>query len=223
MTENNLLENLGRLGFPLLEVRPDLDVNKTLAEVVAGRDMRLWEGFPVLLVNGAEEYSFDYDQVLALLQTEEERQIFHALVLMSLAMYQYYHLAFVWMNQLKADFQEEDLQQVKKMREALVHDRAVEAGKTLFDSSRLKTMFNRYFEENNEKARQLKERHEELSLEFALSRLFSPKQKELFKKKLAGEMLTKTEKEYYSRTVKKKVAALANPELHRLAQKLMDY
>jgi hypothetical protein len=33
----------------------------------------------------------------------------------------------------------------------------------------------------------------------------------------------KTEKEYYSRTVRKKVAALANPELHRLAQKLMDY
>ena len=47
--------------------------------------------------------------------------------------------------------------------------------------------------------------------------------KELFKKKLNGERLTKTEKEYYSRTVKKKVSALANPELHRFAQKLMDY
>ncbi len=59
---------------------------------------------------------------------------------------------------------------------------------------------NRYcagFKQDAEKARQLKERHEELSLEFALSRLFSPKQKELFKKKLAGELLTKTEKEYY--------------------------
>jgi hypothetical protein len=52
---------------------------------------------------------------------------------------------------------------------------------------------------------------------------FSPKQKELFQKKLKGELLTKTEKEYFSRTVKKKVAALANPELHRLAQKLMEY
>ena len=44
----------------------------------------------------------------------------------------------------------------------------------------------------------------------------------LFKKKLEGLPLTKTEKEYYSRTVKKKVVALANPELHRLAQKLME-
>jgi len=72
-------------------------------------------------------------------------------------------------------------------------------------------------------SRKLKQKHEELSLEYALSQLFSPKQKELFQKKLKGELLTKTEKEYFSRTVKKKVAALANPELHRLAQELMEY
>jgi hypothetical protein len=62
-----------------------------------------------------------------------------------------------------------------------------------------------------------------LSLEYALSQVFSPKQKELFRKKLDGLPLSKTEKEYYSRTVKKKVVALANAELHRLAQKLMEY
>ncbi|MCF6290723.1 MAG: hypothetical protein L3J03_07000 [Desulfobacterales bacterium] len=223
MTEDNLLENLGRLGFPLMEVRPDLDVNQTLADVVAGRDMRLWEGFPVLLVNGAQEYSFDYEQVRNLLKTEEDRKNFHALVLVSLAMYQYNHLSFVWANELKTRLTEEDRKLVKKAHNALAHDQPVTAGETLFDPFRLKVMFNRYFEQNAEKAKQLKEKHGELSLEFALSRLFSPKQKELFKKKLEGEVLTKTEKEYYSRTVKKKVAALANPELHRLAQKLMDY
>ncbi len=30
--------------------------------------------------------------------------------------------------------------------------------------------------------------------------------------------MTKTEKEYYSRVVRKKVMALANPQLHELAQ-----
>jgi hypothetical protein len=34
--------------------------------------------------------------------------------------------------------------------------------------------------------------------------------------------MTKTETEYFSRTVKKKVVALANPELQRLAQKLLE-
>ena len=92
-----------------------------------------------------------------------------------------------------------------------------------FDPSRLRQTFNNYFEQNVEKTRQLKEKHGELSLEYSLSQIFSPKQKELFKKKLEGVPMSKTEKEYYSRTVKKKVSALANPELHRLAQKLMDY
>ena len=40
------------------------------------------------------------------------------------------------------------------------------------------------------------------------------KQKELFKKRLEGLPLKKTEQEYYSRSVKKKVVALANAELH---------
>jgi hypothetical protein len=63
---------------------------------------------------------------------------------------------------------------------------------------------------------------EEFSLEFALSQVFSPKQKELFRKKLEGLPLTKTEQEYYSRTVKKKVVALANSELHSLSKKLLE-
>ena len=34
--------------------------------------------------------------------------------------------------------------------------------------------------------------------------------------------MTKTEQEYYSRSVKKKVLALANAELHSLARKLLE-
>jgi hypothetical protein len=63
---------------------------------------------------------------------------------------------------------------------------------------------------------------EEFGLEYSLSQVFSPKQKELFLKKLKGEVLTKTEKEYFSRAVKKKVQALANADLHRLARKLLE-
>jgi len=48
------------------------------------------------------------------------------------------------------------------------------------------------------------------------------KQKELFKKGLEGLFLTKTEQEYYSRSVKKKAVALANAELHGLARKLLE-
>ena len=50
-----------------------------------------------------------------------------------------------------------------------------------------------------------------------LELLFSKKQKELVFKKLEGRHLTKTEREYYSRVVKKKLAAIAAPEMQELA------
>ena len=223
MVENKLMENLNRLGFPLMEVVSDFDVNETLAEVVRIEDTRLWEGFPVLLANAAQNYSFDLDQVLHKLSNKADRENFHVLMLVSLAMYQYHHLSFYWANQFGQKLSEDDLEQLKHMRNALSHDQTLESGQVSFDPVRLKEMFKRYFEENVEKTKKLRETHDELSLEYSLSQVFSPKQKELFKKKLEGLPLTKTEREYYSRTVRKKVSALANPELHRLAQKLLNY
>jgi hypothetical protein len=39
-------------------------------------------------------------------------------------------------------------------------------------------------------------------------------------KKLSGQHLTKTEREYYSRVVKKKLAAISNSEIQELAASL---
>ena len=63
--------------------------------------------------------------------------------------------------------------------------------------------------------------HDELSLEYALSQIFTPKQKEIFLKRLQGKKLTKTEREYFYRIVKKKAMALANADLQRLAQQVI--
>jgi len=62
---------------------------------------------------------------------------------------------------------------------------------------------------------------DDFELEYSLSKLFSNKQKELFMKKLKGEKMTKTEREYFSRSVKKKLLALANSDLYKLATKLV--
>lgn len=222
MVDQKLLDNLNQLGFQLMETTADVDANKTLAEVVKSKDTRLWEGFPVLLANAARDYDFDYNQVQQFL-TKKEQQDFGKLLLLSLALFQHYHLSFAWSNRLKQTFSQKDLVRLKKLKKSLSQGNSVSVGNKRFDPLRLKQAFNNYFEQDAEKTRRLKEKHEELSLEYALSQLFPPKQKELFQKKLNGEVLNKTEKEYYSRTVKKKVSALANPELHRLAQKLMEY
>ena len=223
MVKEELMKNLSRLGYSLMEVRDDFDVNKTLAEVVKSKDTRLWEGFPVLLANAAEEYYFEYDQLLKNLTKNQERNDFHDLLLLSLALYQYYNLSFAWLKPLKKKLSNEDLAKLQELRNSLVHDKLSSFANKNFHTSRLKKTFSNYFMHDAEKSKQLKGKYEDLSLEYALSQLFSPKQKELFKKKLKGEPFNKTEREYFSRTVKKKVSALANPELHRLAQKLMEY
>ena len=60
------------------------------------------------------------------------------------------------------------------------------------------------------------------NLDTFLDRLFSPKQKELVFKKLNGKTFSKTEREYYSRTVRKKLEAIADDEVGMLAKKLMS-
>lgn len=58
------------------------------------------------------------------------------------------------------------------------------------------------------------------ALDLYLDRLFSPKQKELVLKKRDGKSFTKTEREYYSRTVRKKLEAIACAPVVELAKNL---
>ena len=223
MIDTDLLEEISRLGFPLMETTKDFDVNKTLAEVVKSKNLRLWEGFPVLLANAAQNYYFDYDQILDFLENREDKYYFRVLFLLALALYKYHHLSFPWLKKANSRLSDHDISSVSRLRNQLAHDQEISFEDMHLEADRIKNAFNVYFEEDANKTKVIKERYEELSLEYALSQVFSPKQKELFIKKLKGLPFTKTEREYYSRTVKRKVSALANPELHRLAQKLMEY
>ncbi len=58
-------------------------------------------------------------------------------------------------------------------------------------------------------------------LDVYLDRLFSPKQKELVFKKRDGIAFTKTEREYYSRIVRKKLEAIASEDVGKIAKTLL--
>ena len=105
---------------------------------------------------------------------------------------------------------------------SLRHGTNVRIGNYEFRLERLKQVLKNYRLKETRELKNLGDKYEEMSLEFALSQIFSPKQKELFLKRLKGAVLTKTEREYFSRTVKKKAAALANAELHHLAQRVIQ-
>ena len=221
LTDRKLLNSLSKLGYPMFEPTEELEVNKTLAEVVKSSDTRRWEGFPVMLANAAESYQFSPAMVNELLKTNEKKDLFHGVMLLSGAMYSLFHLSFPWLNTFYKDLSKADQAKVKKWKRVLSSNHTLQLKDVTFDPERLKRLFELYFEEKVEKLKRRRERYEEFSLEYALSQVFSPKQRELFNKKLEGLPLTKTEREYYSRTVKKKVFALANSDLHSLSKTLL--
>ncbi|MCR4336486.1 MAG: hypothetical protein NUV91_01585 [Candidatus Omnitrophica bacterium] len=223
MTTNKLEKSLSQLGFPLLEVEAGhIDVNKTLAEVVRSDNARYWEAFPVLLVNADKTGNLNVKQVETCLKSEADRRKWRKLVVMSLALYRVMRKRFNFADQLDKKLSPEEKKLFWELRDRMGHAESFKLENKEFNVSRLTTLFDNYMQEEALKAQKTQVKHDEFSLEYALSQFFSPKQKELFKKKLNGEPLNKTEREYFSRTVKKKVVALANPELSRLAQKLLE-
>ncbi len=219
MENKHLLEKLSRLGFPLLENTEEFDVNQTLAEVVRTRNGRYWEGFPVLVANAAKEGVFDYGVVASYLKGHDLKDRLKSLLLLSLAVYELNGLQFGGVRKFGVTLNQKDKDVCKELEACLEGQAEFDLAGYRFNPDRIKKVFLNYFIAESNETKMVLDRRDELSLEFSLSQVFSPKQKELFRKKLKGDILTKTEKEYFSRSVKKKVLALANSELHRLAQK----
>jgi hypothetical protein len=222
MKNSDLLKRVNALGFPLFGAEEDKNTNLTLADMVKSRDLRLWEGFPVVLANSAEKGLFNYDKVNRHLKKPSDKLCLVSLVVLSLALYKFFHLEFSWADKLYYSLSVGRKKEVMVFLEKLKFDGELNVTGSKMSAQRLKTVFNNYFNRVRNKLNELLSVKDELSLEYSLSQVFSPKQKELFLKKLKREKLTKTEKEYFSRVVKKKVSALANPELHRLSQKLLE-
>ncbi len=220
MNKKSLLERAKALGYPLFEIEETIKANEILADIVVSEDLRLWEGFPVMLANSLEKDLFDFDEVLDLLSNDRQKEYFINLVMISIALYDFFELEFSFTDQLyqsdsfKMNLYEEFLKGFKQKR--VFKELGIE-----LSSDRLVNTFKNYFRRADLDLKEFAEMQDEFELEFALSQIFSKKQKELFFKKLKGEKLTKTEREYYSRSVKKKVLALSNSDLHKLALRLV--
>ena len=222
MKNDDLVKKVSALGFPLFETEDDQNANLTLAQVAKSRNLRLWEGFPVVLANSAEKGLFNYDKVNYYLKKPFDKSYFTSLVALSLALYQFFNLKFSWVDKLYSSLSNKEKKEFGGFLDKLKNDNELRCAGQVMSTQRLKTVFSNYFKQAQAKLEDFLSVKEELGFEYALSQVFSPKQKELFYKKLKREKLTKTEKEYFSRVVKKKVLALANSELHRLSQRLLE-
>lgn len=204
----------------MFEIEEPIDVNSTLAEVVKSGDRRLWEGFPVMLANTLEKDLFNYTIVLKHLNTNKENNLLRKLVMMSLALYTFLELEFSFADRLYKSTYFDDM----LFRDFLNHfknKRDLSNFNDGMSAERVTNTFKNYYQRAEFDLKEVIDMQDEFEFEYAMSQIFSKKQKELFLKKLKREELTKTEREYYSRVVKKKVLALGNTDLHKLAVRLI--
>jgi len=216
MEHKELLKAVQAMGFPLLEPE-EYDLHHVLGAVVKSQNVRLWEGFPVLLRNACAHGGFNVQKVVQGL-TDKEKNNFFNLLYLSHAVFRYYALSEE--PELAVPGLQEDVSdKVLSWYGSLERDESVVLGGVELSLKRMQRLFQDYYlsVKAEEDKKQLAAK-EELTLEYAMSQVLSPKQKELFRKKLNGDPFTKTEREYFSRVVRKKVLALANDELHRLAK-----
>jgi hypothetical protein len=223
MTQKDFAERLGMLGFPMLERDAGHTANETLADIAKDEDLRLWEGFPVALATALEKGWFNYREVMKHLPSTEAAARFHALLAMALAVWNAAGLKLPSADQIEKQLKPEQENSWHHFYEALRNKEDFTLLGRTMSGDRVLNTFERY---HGEAAREAVEENwrtaflsvrEQHDLRFALSQIFSPRQKELVLKRMRGEKFTKTEREYYSRAVKKKLTALANQELHRLA------
>ncbi len=191
-----------------LGIKPQkTDPNRTLAEAAESRDLRLWATFPAMLANAAEGGSFNLRAAKAFLGEDGNRML-ELLIFVSLGLYESLGVRFPWRKKLLAAFPE---RMVSDFAEKFALGRTLELDGLEIGAEDFKKSFRRYFSAGAG----------DRPLQRSLSRIFTPRQAELFFKRLRGERMTKTEREYFSRVVKKKTLALADEELHSLARRVL--
>jgi len=209
MKNEDLAKRLRKLGFPLFETEDVGDANLTLANLVQSKELRFWEGFPVVLATAAEKGLFDYYKTTAALEKPQDKPMLDSLVAMSLALYKDLGAKFSWSGSLYELLSSERKKEYDAFHKAFANDSDFKLGGYGMSSGRLKSVFNAYFRKERDGLHDLLSAKEEMGLEYAIL------------KRLRGDVFTKTEKEYFSRAVKKKVLALANTDLHRLSRRLL--
>jgi len=220
MENKELIGKLSELGFPLFVDDAKNDANETIAALVQSNNARLWEGFPVVLANAARNHWFDRARVENKLKNAKARNAFRTLFIDALGLYSYLNVQESWSRRLFKEIDDDDKKTVQKLVMEFSKQKDLVVANKHLSTGRLKDCYEKYsthmFANDQKNAAG---NYQELALDHAMAQLFTARQKEIFLKRVQGKPMTKTEREYFYRVIKKKAIALANRDLHSLAQK----
>lgn len=222
-----LLRDLDQYGYSLAG-GPTPDPRQTLERMLKSDDGRILEGVPVVLTNVLlSEPEFDLEKFEKQLPTSLQRR-FRMLAALT-------NHFLLWLP--KSEKTRFELTKYLKKREPVQLERVLQtlsaerpfnlgAGVSL-DAQRLQNTYKNYvvaqFLNKEESLAKTLENERQANLMEALSELFTEKQRSLLFKMLRKDKLQKTEREYYSRTIKPRLKALSNSDLQSLASTLLGF
>lgn len=220
LTKNELLEALAQYGYELNKPSHQYNGEEVLLNLLKENDTRLLEGFPVAYDNILSSQKHLNLDVHTLSDKDKTK-------LLCLMLLTYELLKLFGEDKSKLDETENILSKLsKKWKESLkgVEDKfnrsdSVKVNGVALSTDRLKKQFRNYVVHFGAKSEN--EPKMDMELELLLSEFFTSKQKDLLKKRARREELSKTEREYYSRVVNKRLKALANEHLYQFAHSIV--
>ena len=222
--KDELLSQLAQYGYELMQPRSVEPGEKVLESLLRQDDSRLLEGFPVVLAHLLrEKEALSWEDKNWHPHDELSKKTEYRLAFMLVLSYLQF-LLFQMDDEASRTFKlvhkfEDGKRLLNQLRERVGLEK-VQMDKVELSNERLKRNFVNYVVHANKHEDVEKKRHV-LELELLLSELFTSRQKELVNMRLQNKPMTKTEKEYFYRVVKKRLKALANEELHHFARDLV--
>jgi hypothetical protein len=225
LEREQLTEQLARYGYELLKPSPSASGEQVLARLARQDEVRLLEAFPVVLARLLHDrQALDWESKRWKPSDDfsppEEKRLAFLLA-----------ASFWVLTSSGLTKHEKRLRQL--LRKFKQGPQFVESLGPLFESSetlrmdglelsaeRLKNSF-RLYHIRLFKNEQAEKKRQALQFDLLLSELFTTRQKELLRKKYLNEPMTKTEKEYFYRVLKKRLKALAHAEIHQFARRLV--
>ncbi len=221
-----LFEQLAAHGYPLMRPVRHSDPEAVLESLLRQRESRVVEGFAVVLLNALREKAnlrwelphWNPAHALGVMTSQRLAR----LLALSYVLFRLFGLEKSLQERVrtllfKCKHGEETLRNVESH---FLKSEPLAMNGFELSTERLKNTFRTYYVGAREGLED-KEKTHALELELLLSALFTPRQKELLRKRAEGAEMTNTEKTYFYRTVSKRLKAVANEEVHELARRLL--
>ncbi|MBI4845989.1 MAG: hypothetical protein HY810_05905 [Candidatus Omnitrophica bacterium] len=134
----------------------------------------------MLLANAAEQGALDYTLAKKESEIAGNEKSFDSLLFLSLGLFKALGLKMSWAGNVYASLSSKNQNQVIVFEEAFRKDSDLRLNERVLSLERVKLIFQRYFKPVGSSINSLFAKKEEFGLEYSLSQIFSPKQKELF-------------------------------------------